>query len=916
MSSENDILKQQVKDLLKALEDSPKDSELMNRTLELEHKSQEIDELTHKNQEMQDRCQKLEGSYQGLLNEYERLQRQHDDEMQSLQDQIQDLENALDEERTKGETSMNDSTRTIEELHQLRNMLEGQERSMESLERENGSLKSRMEQLKNEYQQSITQLQESLQEKEVMYEESVVQFQQVKDLLETRSNVSTPLSGTCPPDVNFQERLETEVPVRSAIFSGGDSTFETPIKASTAESLESASVTWDESGWEDENVLPESEQPRPHPVAANIDQLNEELVQLQSQVQNLQEEKEEVKQHKDTVIARLKGKLRSTIAERDQLRKEIGDSEALSQSLHEMISERDELKIQLESSATIPPPSTDELETVKSEMEALKARKDEVITKLKVKLKQTMRLKENLQTEVERVSNEKDVVFNEFSLKMQQQNEESIQLKSTNKQLQQQVETKTEEINQITESIKNKTSECDGLKLKCSELEAENEKLTEELESKESDLTEKFEWEASEKDDRLLDLERELKAARNDKEEWEEVRKTLEEALQVNEEAVSKMKETQDGLYRENAKLNAQLQSVDHKSQAEVDEYVEKIKKLEDDVSAEKKAKEDERIKSGEIKTQVEAVEILFGLSDNADLSLVERLSDWKQQSMDENKTRERSLKEMEFEKSDIKRSTISLEKLLSIKPNDDATLASRLDDIKQHVSEQKNEMDSVDDQQHEELATVKSQNTQLLERLNALEESKSQRIEEDHQSKSKIENLNSEIVEKSKKLDEVTQQLTEKTSENEDLLEEIQELKEEIQELKEEISDLREQLEDVFTMQKHGDSKDGSDDVITSDQFTLDALNESTKKFREKLAKQGAEIADLKSILLANSSQLREKDHAISLKEDRIAQLLRDVESSRNKMNESNEHINRLSAINDEMMKEKTLHEVTIFNF
>ena len=253
--------------------------------------------------------------------------------------------------------------------------------------------------------------------------------------------------------------------------------------------------------------------------------------------------------------------------------------------------------------------------------------------------------------------------------------------------------------------------------------------------------------------------------------------------------------------------------------------------------------------------------------------------------------------------KRNMKKGAISLEKLLSIKPNEDATLASRLDDIKHHVTDQRNQKDSIDGQQQDklnkELLSLKSQNNQLLEKLNTLE---SQPIVEE-QSQNTIENLNAEIIEKTKKIDEVKQQLTEKTSENEDLLEEIQELKEES-------SDLREQLEDVFTLQKHGDSKD--DDVITSDQFTLDALNESTKKFQEKLAKQGAEIADLKSILLASSSQLREKDHSISLKEDRIAQLLQDVEVTRNKMNESNEHINRLSAINDEMMKEKTLHEVT----
>ena len=472
--------------------------------------------------------------------------------------------------------------------------------------------------------------------------------------------------------MNFNENVESELPVRASMF--GD---ETPIQVSTIDDLESTS-TWEESGWDDENVLPESEQPQPS-LAVNVEALNEELRSLreqmevaQQQQQTLQQEKEEQKQHKDTVIAKLKGKLRATIAERNQLKEQSSagistttqlqedlreELESINHKLREALSERDELKEKLEESLTTNS-SDQNVDELKNEMEAVKMRKDEVIAKLKLKLKQTIRLKENLQVEVERVSAEKDVVFNEFSDKMQQQNRESDQLKRENDELNQsmhilqsQIENKMKETDSLSESFNEKAAvvedmivDMDDLRAKHTALVDEHQRLKEEAASQEQQLSEKFEWESSEKDDLISDLERDL---RDGKEEWDEVRKTLEEALQIKDEAVTKVKEQLDNLHREHAKLNAQAQSNAHKTQSDVEEYADKIKSLEEQCAAEKKAKEDERIKTADIQTQLEAVEILFGLSDSDDLSLVERLSNWKQQTVDEYKTLERAHKEL-----------------------------------------------------------------------------------------------------------------------------------------------------------------------------------------------------------------------------------------------------------------------------
>jgi len=921
LSTENEILKQQIKDLIKAIDEARQDGTQTNDNETIA----QIEELTAKNLKVQNRCDQVEATYQNLLNQYEVQQRQHEAEIQRVHEQITDLEGALNDERTKGDISMNESTRTIEELQQLRNFLQGQEKDKEDLTKQNNQLKTQMEQMKSEYQTSIHQLQESLDEKEALYEESVTQIQYVKNMLEqeTRSNISTPVSAH-PPAMNFNENVESEIPLRASIF--GDETFEKPIQVSTIDELESAS-TWEESGWDDENVLPESEQPQPS-VAVNVEALNEELRTLreqmevaQQQQQALQLEKDEQKQHKDTVIAKLKGKLRATIAERNQLKEQPSatsqpqedlreELESSTHKLQEALSEIDELKEKLAN--TVQSSASDQdIDELRNEMDAVKTRKDEVIAKLKLKLKQTIRLKENLQVEVERVSADKDVVFNEFSDKMQQQNRESDQLKQDNYELNQslntlqsQIANKARETDSLTESFNKKAAvvkdmavDMDDLRAKHAALMKENQQLMEEAASKEQELTEKLEWESSEKDDHISDLEKEIKSLRDGKEEWDEVRKTLEEALQIKDDAVSKVKEQLDNLHREHAKLNAQTQSNAHKTQENVEEYIEKIKSLEEQCTAEKKAKEDERIKSVDVQTQLEAVEILFGLSDNDDLSLAERLSNWKQQTVDEYKSLERAHKEGEFERGDVQRGIAQLEKVLDIASDPRLLTNSRVEEITRRVVDRQKDVQQhpKQDEVQEEILTLKTENSKLSEKMNDTLHTLEAKTNE-------LKELNTKLANSSTELENVTQQLADKSSENHDLSEEIQELTDEV-------SDLREQLEDVFTLQKTGDKND--DGVMTSDQFTMEALNESAKKFQQKLTKQGTEIADLKNVILASNSQLREKDHMITLKEDRIISLLEDVNKVKTKVEESVMRAEEMSALNEELEKEKQRNQV-----
>ena len=333
---------------------------------------------------------------------------------------IRTFEETLDLEKSMHEESLNNSSRTLNELELIRLMLQGKEKVNDDLEAQNSLLKQTVD----EYQESVSQLQESLYEKEALYEESVQQIEKVKEMLENdvRSSSLSPIKLSAPT-MDFQETVDTELPLRSIQLS------DEMLTESTMDEQESG---WDDgSGWGDENVLPESEQPlesSPAPPSVNVEELNAEIDNLRDNIEQLNEQNT----HKDLEISSMRLELEKTVKERDELEK-TKQNEA-------------------------------DVAVLKDEIQSLnevKNHKDTIIAKLKLKLKQTMKgrdqLKENLQSEIDRLSEEKDLIFNEISEKLQQHNSEAMDLKNSNELL-------TESLKAVEKIVSFKDNEAAHLK--------------------------------------------------------------------------------------------------------------------------------------------------------------------------------------------------------------------------------------------------------------------------------------------------------------------------------------------------------------------------------------------------------------------------------------------------------------------
>eukprot|EP00794_Sanderia_malayensis_P012652 gene12652-13951_t len=189
--------------------------------------------------------------------------------------------------------------------------------------------------------------------------------------------------------------------------------------------------------------------------------------------------------------------------------------------------------------------SVGELEEKVDKLTAEKQHKDTVIAKLKLKLKQTIKdrdvIKNNLQSEIERLTQDRDIIFNEFQTKTQQTESEFADLRSTLNNLENvkdELETSLSSKQQMESEHEKKIGDVEKqLEVAVNEktlLQENVESLEKEIESK-IEIVEKFEWEASEKEDQVRDLERRLRSFVEDQQSWEELKKTLEDTIEVKE---------------------------------------------------------------------------------------------------------------------------------------------------------------------------------------------------------------------------------------------------------------------------------------------------------------------------------------------------------------------------------------------
>lgn len=797
-----------------------------------------IGELTNELRAKEQQVVQLEESTKGLqatVKEKNIAIEKSKDKVSRLEEELKELQEKLDADKFRFEDSFNESTRTIEELHGIRLMLQGKEEENEELEK-------KLSEMQNEYEQSINQLQDSLCEKEALYEESVLQIQKVKEMLEDEakgSETSSPVKIT--PRADFREAFEIEPSVKNMT---ADFSYKTPMSEQTSEGQESCG--WgDASGWEDENILPESEQPveAAVPISVNIEALNAEISTLREEVAQLNE----VKEHKDMIIAKLKLKVKKTL------------------------SERDELKVQSEASGEVDAVNA-ELTNAKKELQKVqvaKEHKDTVIAKLKLKLKQTIQgrdqLKENLQSEVDRLSLEKDVIFNEVSQKLQQQEKENEQLSQSNTDLQKtlkavekKVVSKEGEAKELKVSFEKKAAfveemniDLEELKKNYSELKEDKEKLTADLEIKE-ELIEKYEWETLEKDDQIRALERDVTKGQGDSTELEEIKQTLEEALKIKDGAVEKLKEQLNELNHEIAKLRSERQSVIAEKQKELGERVEAIKALEEKLHKAMNEKDTRIVKLDELNSQIEAVEILFGLS-NSDESLVEQLGTFKTDSLNKIKEFERKMNNWDLEAASVSRQLGGLESMLGLTSETNTALTERLGALKTHIQDLKeSEVPS---------ATVNSKIKTMELRGKEVETKLQQTVE-----LCKV---------KDAKLKEVSDVLAQKKAECNDLVEENQELMDEIEDLKEQM-------------------KYEADDLLNNQKTEL---QDST--------------ADLKKNLLSTQSKLREKENEVDMKSEDVSILQVELHKTNSELRKAQSLVDRLEHEKDQLQTDNAINQV-----
>ena len=515
------------------------------------------------------------------------------------------------------------------EVTRITNLFEGKGKENVDLIAKNSDLLQKMEIMQHEHESSINQLQESISKQNTLYYNSLQEVKMVKEIHETERNEPSPHTLEVYTGMNVVN-----------------------IDASVHEKhSDDCGLGWDDAyGWENIGNLESNLKCDDMEILS----LKEEIIMLNGLCDD-----------KDNTMLQFKEEAKEVISERDILREKCKSIENITLC-------------------------QEEISVLKEAVEKLKADKElkqTTIAKLKVKLKQTIRgrdqLKENLQSELDRISQEKDLIFNEFSEKLQQQNVEIEDLRNGSEMLSKTLEAvggesfkKEKELESLQLSLNSKIEiieQADGLynELKCKydEIINANTELNVLINEKD-DILKKQEVECSEKDDKICGLDLELSKAKDEFESFEDIRYTLEEAMAIKDRNMERAREQMETLQKEYVKLNAEFQLSLNKCQSDANEYEERMTCLNKKMLMCQEAKENITITAGEYKAELEAVEILFGLSDDND-SLIELVSSYKIHTTNKLKEYERLLKDQELENNNIHLILQNTENLCNI-PNDD----------------------------------------------------------------------------------------------------------------------------------------------------------------------------------------------------------------------------------------------------
>ena len=277
--------------------------------------------------------------------------------------------------------------------------------------------------------------------------------------------------------------------------------------------------------------------------------------------------------------------------------------------------------------------------------------------------------------------------------------------------------------------------------------------MRKELDEKQ-DLVEKYEWELSEKEDITRQAETEQRKYDNDRQEWQEVRNTLEEAMTLKDQALEKLNAQLDSLQRDNARLNVEKNRSVNNAEDEVAQQRETISELEGELHQLKVEKDKVVMKNDELLSQYEGIEILFGISEGQE-SLIEQLGTWKNDMQEKLRDAQRELKEKEIVSRQIQQKLDTLERLTNLTNFEQQPILERLDLLRTALVDRKRKLHS---------------ETEILENN---------------------ETLKPELSEIKNELQLKEEELKDKTADYDDVIEENQELKEEVEDLKERIKEL-----------------------------------------------------------------------------------------------------------------------------
>ena len=97
---------------------------------------------------------------------------------------------------------------------------------------------------------------------------------------------------------------------------------------------------------------------------------------------------------------------------------------------------------------------------------------------------------------------------------------------------------------------------------------------------------------------------------------------------------------------------------------------------------------------------------------------------------------------------------------------------------------------------------------------------------------------------------------------------------------------------------------------VLVNQTKALTALSDN---MQAKIIKQSEEITELRNTVLSNESQLREKDHFISMKDEDLAELIEEMEQKNQELDHVRSIVDEMAAVKDQLVADDALNKVTV---